>query len=65
MVMLHVIELLMVTVTGGQIPDANMIHLVRKRRQMAREMVDDFIAVDDTVRYENKSSRLIRWFPLF
>lgn len=60
MVMLHVIELLMVTVTGGQIPDANMIHLVRKRRQMAREMVDDFIAVDDTVRYENKSSRLIR-----
>lgn len=60
MVMLHVIELLMVTVTGGQIPDANMIHLVRKRRQLAREMVDDFIAVDDTVRYENKSSRLIR-----
>jgi len=50
----------MVIVTGGQIPDANMIHLARKRRQMAREMVDEFIAVDDTVRYEKKSSRLIR-----
>lgn len=55
----------MVIVTGGQIPDANMIHLARKRRQMAREMVDEFIAVDDTVRYEKKSSRLIRWFMFY
>lgn len=60
MVILNATELLLLTVTGGQIPDANMIHLVRKHRQMAREMGDDFIAVDDTVRYEKKSSRLIR-----
>ena len=46
---------------GGVIPDANMIHLARKRRQQAREMGgDDFIRVDDTVRCEKTSSRLIR-----
>lgn len=35
---------------GGQIPDANMIHAIRKKRQQAREQ-GDMIPIDDTVRY--------------
>ena len=45
---------------GGVIPDAKMIHEARKRRQMAREL-GDFVPVDDTVKVEKSSSRLIRW----
>lgn len=43
-------ELLMMIVSlGGQIPDANMIHAIRKQRQQAREQ-GDVIPLDDTVR---------------
>ena len=35
--------------SGGQIPDANMIHAIRKQRQQAREQ-GDMIPIDDTVR---------------
>ncbi|XP_071444852.1 PAX3- and PAX7-binding protein 1 [Hetaerina americana] len=45
---------------SGRIPDAAMIHAARKKRQMAREMGGDFIPVDDTKRYENEKSRLVR-----
>ena len=45
--------------TGGVIPDAKMIHEARKRRQMAREL-GDFVPIDDTVKVEKSSSRLIR-----
>ncbi|XP_046404390.1 PAX3- and PAX7-binding protein 1 [Ischnura elegans] len=45
---------------SGRIPDAAMIHAARKRRQMAREMGGDYIPVDDTKRYENEKSRLVR-----
>lgn len=34
---------------GGQIPDANMIHAIRKQRQQAREQ-GDVIPLDDTLR---------------
>lgn len=36
--------------SGGQIPDANMIHAIRKQRQQARER-GDMIPLDDTVRW--------------
>jgi len=32
--------------SGGRIPDAAMIHAARKRRQMAREMGNDYIALE-------------------
>jgi len=46
---------------GGQIPDANMIHIIRKQRQQRRDL-GDFIPVDDTVKVQSSSSksRLIR-----
>lgn len=38
-----------------------MIHLARKRRQLAREQGgDDFIPLDDTVKVDKNKSRLIR-----
>ncbi|XP_061176803.1 PAX3- and PAX7-binding protein 1-like [Saccostrea echinata] len=43
----------------GEIPDANMIHMIRKRRQQARDF-GDFIPLDDTERAENTKSRLVR-----
>jgi len=47
---------------GGQIPDASLIHLARKRRQLARERGDEFIPIDSGAgaAHEKKSSRLIR-----
>ena len=45
---------------GGQIPDATTIHQIRKQRQMARD-TGDFLPLDDTVKYENSSSRLVRY----
>lgn len=50
--------------SGGQIPDASLIHMARKRRQQARERGDDFIPIDNTTVAANqgkKSSRLIRF----
>ena len=44
---------------SGKIPDANMIHMIRKKRQQAREQ-RDVIPVDDTVRLEQNKGRLIR-----
>lgn len=48
----------------GQIPDANLIHEARKRRQMAREFssggAPEFIPVDNTQRYRKEQSRLVR-----
>ncbi|XP_064614574.1 PAX3- and PAX7-binding protein 1-like [Liolophura sinensis] len=41
----------------GEIPDANTIHMIRKRRQMAREM-GDFVSIEEN--NENSGSRLIR-----
>ena len=32
--------------SGGRIPDAAMIHAARKRRQLAREMGNDYIAIE-------------------
>jgi hypothetical protein len=48
---------------GGQIPDASLIHMARKRRQQARERGDDFIPLDNTAAANQgkKSSRLIRF----
>ncbi len=44
----------------GQIPDAAMIHMIRKKRQQrAREMTDEFIPIDEKAK-EGSSSRLIR-----
>ncbi|XP_013387497.1 PAX3- and PAX7-binding protein 1 [Lingula anatina] len=43
----------------GEIPDAHLIHMARKRRQMAREM-GDVIPLDDTVKVEKANSRLVR-----
>ncbi|XP_041462279.1 PAX3- and PAX7-binding protein 1-like isoform X1 [Lytechinus variegatus] len=43
----------------GVIPNANLIHAARKRRQMARER-GDFIPVDDTQRFQSETSRLVR-----
>ena len=45
---------------GGEIPDATTIHQIRKQRQLARDM-GDFLPLDDTVKYENEKSRLIRY----
>jgi len=46
---------------GGQIPDASLIHLARKRRQLARERDDEFIPIESgSVTHDKKSSRLIR-----
>ncbi|XP_069192333.1 PAX3- and PAX7-binding protein 1-like [Procambarus clarkii] len=44
---------------SGQIPDANMIHAIRKQRQQAREQ-GDMVPLDDTVRVEETKSRLVR-----
>ncbi|XP_053632244.1 PAX3- and PAX7-binding protein 1 [Cherax quadricarinatus] len=44
---------------SGQIPDANMIHAIRKQRQQAREQ-GDMLPLDDTVRHEETKSRLVR-----
>ena len=51
---------------GGPIPDANLIHLARKRRQLARERGDEFIPLEDTATTSGskKSSRLIRFVLL-
>ncbi|XP_045198488.1 PAX3- and PAX7-binding protein 1-like [Mercenaria mercenaria] len=43
----------------GEIPDATTIHQIRKQRQMARDM-GDFLPLDDTVKFENTKSRLVR-----
>lgn len=43
----------------GEIPDAMMIHMIRKKRQQARDY-GDFIPLDDTERVENSKSRLVR-----
>ncbi|KAH3737797.1 PAX3- and PAX7-binding protein 1-like [Dreissena polymorpha] len=43
----------------GEIPDATTIHQIRKQRQMARD-AGDFMPLDDTVKYENSKSRLVR-----
>lgn len=43
----------------GEIPDATMIHMIRKKRQQARDY-GDFIPLDDTERVENSKSRLVR-----
>ena len=46
---------------GGQIPDASLIHLARKRRQLARERGDEFIPIEsESAARDKKSSRLIR-----
>ena len=48
--------------SGGIIPDANLIHLARKKRAMAREQ-GDFIPLDDTDKTESapkSTQRLIR-----
>ncbi|KRY36086.1 PAX3- and PAX7-binding protein 1 [Trichinella spiralis] len=50
-------------VSGGLIPDAKVIHMARKRREAAREestFSAEFIPLDDTQRYRNEKSRLIR-----
>ncbi|KRX20307.1 PAX3- and PAX7-binding protein 1 [Trichinella nelsoni] len=50
-------------VSGGLIPDAKVIHMARKRREAAREESNfsaEFIPLDDTQRYRNEKSRLIR-----
>ncbi|XP_042215602.1 PAX3- and PAX7-binding protein 1-like [Homarus americanus] len=44
---------------SGQIPDANMIHAIRKQRQQAREQ-GDVIPLDETVRVEETKGRLVR-----
>ena len=48
---------------GGQIPDASLIHMARKRRQLARERGDEFIPIDGNADngQGKKSSRLIRF----
>ncbi|XP_060072979.1 PAX3- and PAX7-binding protein 1-like isoform X2 [Ylistrum balloti] len=43
----------------GEIPDANMIHNIRKKRQQARDM-GDFVPLDNAAKQENSSSRLVR-----
>jgi len=45
--------------SGGEIPDANTIHQIRKQRMLARDM-GDFVPLEETVKYENTKSRLIR-----
>ena len=50
-----------VYITGGQIPDASVIHAIRKRRQLEREQ-GGFIPLDDTVRADKvDKSRLVRY----
>ena len=47
---------------GGEIPDANLIHLARKKRAQAREQ-GDFIPLDDTQKVEDapvSTQRLVR-----
>ncbi|XP_066990634.1 PAX3- and PAX7-binding protein 1 [Macrobrachium rosenbergii] len=44
---------------SGQIPDANMIHAIRKQRQQARERGDN-IPLEDTIRFEESKGRLVR-----
>ena len=51
-------------VSGGEIPDATTIHQIRKQRQMARDM-GDFLPLDDTVKFENTKSRLVRYLYIF
>ncbi|KAJ8315152.1 hypothetical protein KUTeg_007302 [Tegillarca granosa] len=43
----------------GEIPDASVIHMIRKKRQLARD-VGDFVPLEDNVRSEKSSSRLVR-----
>lgn len=43
---------------SGQIPDAAMIHAVRKRRQRARELGGDYIPVEEI--QEKDKGRLVR-----
>ncbi|XP_033739538.1 PAX3- and PAX7-binding protein 1-like [Pecten maximus] len=43
----------------GEIPDANLIHNIRKKRQQARDM-GDFVPLDNAAKPENSSSRLVR-----
>ncbi|RXG54865.1 PAX3- and PAX7-binding protein 1 [Armadillidium vulgare] len=44
---------------SGHIPDANLIHQIRKERQKARER-GDFLPLDDTGKVEESKGRLIR-----
>jgi len=54
-------EVLRRTLEQEQIPDANLIHEIRKKRQMARDGgTVPFIPVDDSVKYKPSKSRLIR-----
>ncbi|CAE1251047.1 GCFC [Acanthosepion pharaonis] len=53
-------KMLQAVLKKGEIPDATMIHMIRKSRQMAREM-GDFIPVDEAgAKTENNNSRLVR-----
>ena len=45
---------------SGVIPDANMIHMARKRRQAARDRGDEFIPLNEGSREETPNSRLVR-----
>ncbi|XP_071819280.1 PAX3- and PAX7-binding protein 1-like [Apostichopus japonicus] len=45
---------------SGLIPDASMIHAIRKKRQMARELGTNYISLDDTQRFAGEKSRLVR-----
>lgn len=56
-------EVLRRTLEQEKIPDANLIHEIRKKRQMARDTggaAVPFVAVDDSVRFKPNKSRLIR-----
>ncbi len=46
----------------GQIPDASMIHELKKKRQQARQ--GDYIPIDDVNRLEDTKSRMIRYFTI-
>ncbi|CAI9738582.1 PAX3- and PAX7-binding protein 1 [Octopus vulgaris] len=53
-------KMLRAVLKKGEIPDATMIHMIRKKRQMAREM-GDFIPLDEAgAKAENSNSRLVR-----
>ncbi|GAB1610930.1 PAX3- and PAX7-binding protein 1-like [Argonauta hians] len=54
-------KMLRAVLKKGEIPDATMIHMIRKKRQMAREM-GDFIPLDEAgAKADNNSnSRLVR-----
>ncbi len=43
----------------GRIPDATMIHELKKKRQQARQ--GDYIPIDDANRPEKTKSRMIRF----